>query len=204
MPRPSLSVVIPHWPIDDEVNDALRLCLASLPADCEKIVVVNEGTGFARNVNLGITLAICEYIAVMGNDSVLLDGNFYDLCVPGTVASPLVAGKPGIEPGGLHGACWVAPRDVLDRVGLLDERFEGAFFEDDDFLERLREAGVSRQQVSSVRIESRRIGLTMSKVPDKADAWYEANERRFAQKWGWVPPPTDPELADEPEFKDRR
>ena len=51
-----LSVVVPHWPIDDEVDEALRRCLASLPADCEKLVIVNEGTGFARNVNLGLQI----------------------------------------------------------------------------------------------------------------------------------------------------
>ena len=177
--------------------------MTSLPRDCEKIVVVNDGTGFARNVNLGFALASGEFVAVVGNDSALVDGDFYDLCIPGTVTSPTVVGKPGIEPGGFHGACWVVPDEVLERIGPLDEQFEGAFFEDDDYLARLRAAGVPRREVRSVRVESRRIGLTMSKVPDRADEWYAANEQRFADKWGWVPPPTDPALADDPEFSQR-
>jgi glycosyltransferase involved in cell wall biosynthesis len=204
MDRPSLSVVIPHWPIDHEVDVALRQCISSLPNDCEKIVVVNEGTGFARNVNIGLALATGDYVAVIGNDSVLVEGDLRDLCVPDTVTSPVVVGKPGIEPGGFHGACWVAPRAVLDRVGPLDERFEGAFFEDDDLLARLREAGIPTREIPAVRVQSRRVGLTMSKIPEQADRWYEANERRFEEKWGWVPPPTDPGLADDPEFKQRR
>lgn len=190
-----LSVVIPHWPISAEVDEALRACLRSLPDSCDTFVIVNDGTGFARNVNLGLRLATGEYIAVMTNDTRVLDGDVNDLCVEATVTSPLVVGKPGVEPGGFHGAFWVAPREVLDRVGLLDERFEGAFFEDDDYLARLREAGVPTKQVASVRAESRRIGLTMSKIPKQADAWYAANEKRFEEKWGWVPDPTDPELA---------
>ena len=189
----SLSIVIPHWPLDEEVDEALRTCLASLPADCEKIVVVNEGTGFAVNVNIGLRLATGDYVAVVTNDSQVLEGDIYDLCVPGTVTSPLVVEKPGIEPGGFHGAFWVAPREVLERVGLLDERFEGAFFEDDDYLERLREAGIPTRQIPSVRVWSRRIGLTMSKLPDKGQGWLSKNERLFEAKWGWVPPPTDPE-----------
>jgi hypothetical protein len=40
-----LSVVVPHWPLDHEVDEALSACLVSLPHDCEKIVVVNQGTG---------------------------------------------------------------------------------------------------------------------------------------------------------------
>src|SRR5207249_8231962 len=42
--RPSLTIVIPHWPLDEEVEEALRQCVASLPSDCEKIVVVHSGT----------------------------------------------------------------------------------------------------------------------------------------------------------------
>jgi GT2 family glycosyltransferase len=114
----------------------------------------------------------------------VVDGDVYDLCVPGTVTSPVVLEKPGIEPCGFHGAFWVAPREVLDLVGPLDERFEGGFFEDDDYLERLRKAAVPTRQVASVRVASRRIGLTMSKLPDRGEGWYSANERRFEEKLG--------------------
>lgn len=190
--KPSLSVVVPHWPLDGELNEALRLCLASLPGDCEKIIVVNDGTGFARNVNIGLRLASGDFVGVVTNDSRVVAGDVYDLCARDTVTSPLVLEKPGIDPGGFHGAFWVVPRNVLERVGMLDERFEGAFFEDDDYLERLRREGVATQQVASVRVWSRRIGLTMSKLPDKGQGWLARNERRFEEKWGWVPPPTDP------------
>jgi glycosyltransferase involved in cell wall biosynthesis len=187
-----LSIVIPHWPIDEEVDEALKTCVASLPADSEKIVVVNEGTGFGRNVNIGLRLATGDYVAVVTNDSRIVEGDMHDLCVPGVVTSPVVLEKPGIEPGGFHGAFWVAPREVIDRVGLLDERFEGAFFEDDDYLERLRQAEIPTRQIASVHVWSRRIGLTMSKLPDRGKGWLSENERRFEEKWGWVPPPTDP------------
>ena len=191
-----LSVVVPHWPLDDEVDESLGACVASLPPECEKIIIVNSGTGYARNVNVGLRLANGDYIAVVTNDSRVEEGNVYDLCVEGTVTSPLVQEKPGIDPGGFHGAFWVAPRAVLEQVGLLDERFEGAFFEDDDFLERLRGAGIPVRQIRSVRVWSRRIGLTMSKLPDKGQEWLRRNEGRFQEKWGWVPPPTDPRAAD--------
>jgi glycosyltransferase involved in cell wall biosynthesis len=190
--KPRLTAVVPHWPLDEELDEALRACLGSLPSECEKIVVVNQGTGFAVNVNIGLRLARGDYVAVVTNDSRVVEGDVYDLCVPDTVTSPLVLEKPGVEREGFHGAFWVAPRDVLNRVGLLDERFEGAFFEDDDYLERLRQAGVPTTAIASVRVWSRRIGLTMSKLPDKGKGWLAMNERRFEEKWGWAPPPTDP------------
>jgi glycosyltransferase involved in cell wall biosynthesis len=92
---PDLSVVVPHRPIDEEVDEALRMCLASLPRDCEKIVVVNHGTGFARNVNLGLKLASGDYVAVVTNDSRVVDGDVFDLWVDGTVASPVVSRSRG-------------------------------------------------------------------------------------------------------------
>ena len=92
--QPRLSVVVPHWPLDDEVDAALEVCLASLP-DCEKIVVVNQGTGFAVNVNIGLRLASGEYVAVVTNDTRVVVGDVYDLCVSGTVTSPFVLEKPG-------------------------------------------------------------------------------------------------------------
>ena len=42
---PTLSLVIPHWPLDEETNQALRSCLSSFPAECERIVVVNDRAG---------------------------------------------------------------------------------------------------------------------------------------------------------------
>ena len=192
---PRLSAVVPHWPLDEEVDEALRVCLASLPGDCEKIVVVNQGTGFAVNVNVGLRLATGDYVAVLSNDSRVVAGDVYDLCLPGAVTSPLVLEKPGIEPGGFHSAFWVAPRDVLARVGPLDERFEGAFFEDDDYLQRLRQDGIPTRQIASVRVWSRRIGLTMSKLPDRGQSWLAANERLFEEKWGFTPGPTE---SDDP------
>ena len=189
---PTLSVVIPHWPLDEETNDALRRCVASFPAECERIVVVNEGTGYARNVNVGLSLATGAYIAVVNNDCRLADGDLFDLCVRGTVTSPLVISErqgygESIEPGGFHGSFWVVPRAVLDRVGTLDERFENAYWEDDDFLARLRAAGVQTRQIASVRVKHIG-GLTTVKVPEHRE-WLARNERLFEKKWGRVAPP---------------
>jgi hypothetical protein len=35
----------------------------------------------------------------------------------------------------------------------------------------------------------------MSKLPDKGQGWLERNQRRFEEKWGRVPPPTDPDAT---------
>jgi GT2 family glycosyltransferase len=187
-----LSVVIPHWSLDEETDEALRRCVASFPPECERIVVVNDGTGYGRNVNVGLRLAGGDYVAVVNNDCRLLDGDVHDLCVPDTVTSPLVIGErqgfgESIEPGGFHGCFWVVPRPVLDLVGLLDDRFEWAYWEDDDYIARLHQAGIPTRQVPSVRVKHVG-GLTTVKVPNHRE-WLERNERMFEEKWGRLPPP---------------
>ena len=186
----TLSVVIPHWPIDEQTDAALRDCVASFPAACERLVVVNEGTGYGHNVNIGLRLASGEYVAVVNNDCRVAEGNLDDLCIPGVVTSPLVIGErqgfgESIEPGGFHGCFWVVPRLVLDHVGLIDERYEHAYWEDNDFLTRLRKAGIPTRQVASVRV--RHIGaLSTLKVPEHR-LWLEINQAKFEQKWGSLP-----------------
>ena len=127
---------------------------------------------------------------LVNNDCRLDQGDVYDLCVPDTVASPLVIGERqglGQSLGVFHGCFWVVPRPVLDRVGLLDERFARAYWEDDDFVARVRLAGFAIRQLDSVRV--RHVGgLTTVKVPEHRD-WLVANERRFEEKWGSLPPP---------------
>jgi GT2 family glycosyltransferase len=81
---------------------------------------------------------------------------------------------------------WVVSRAVLNRVGLLDERFERAYWEDDDLLARLRQAGIPTRQVASVRV-AHIGGLTTVKIPEHRK-WLEGNARRFEEKWGWLPP----------------
>lgn len=189
---PVLSIVIPHWPLGEETTDALRRCVASFPLECERVIVVNDGTGYGRNVNIGLGLASGDFIAVVNNDCRLDDGDIYDLCVPETVTSPLVIGErqgfgESVEPGGFHGCFWVVPRPVLDRVGLLDDRFEWAYWEDDDYIARLHEAGIPTRQVPSVRVKHVG-GLTTVKVAEHRD-WLERNEQVFKEKWGWVPLP---------------
>jgi hypothetical protein len=39
---PRLSILIPDWPLDEKTDEAPRLCVASFPSECERVVVVND------------------------------------------------------------------------------------------------------------------------------------------------------------------
>jgi GT2 family glycosyltransferase len=86
--------------------------------------------------------------------------------------------------------CAVARRDVLERAGLLDERYEVGMFEDDDLCETLRRAGYSFAVADDAFVHH--VGqATLSKLDDaRYLATWNANRRRFEKKWRrrWRPP----------------
>lgn len=86
--------------------------------------------------------------------------------------------------------CVALRRDVLTRVGPLDERFGLGMFEDDDYAHRVRNAGlrvVCRDDVFIHHFGQGSLGELC--VRGDYDRLLEENRRRFEEKWGirWEP-----------------
>ena len=85
--------------------------------------------------------------------------------------------------------CVASRRDVLERVGLLDERFGIGLFEDDDYSRRVREAGyrVACARDSYVH-HWRRAAFNRMPTQDYQQL-FDRNRRAFEEKWGvaWTP-----------------
>jgi GT2 family glycosyltransferase len=88
--------------------------------------------------------------------------------------------------------CAALRRDVVERVGLLDERFGLGMFEDDDYVLRLRAAGYRVECAQDVLVHH--FGqATLGKLAATGEygQLFHENRRRFAEKWGseWQPYP---------------
>src|SRR5262249_20224921 len=86
--------------------------------------------------------------------------------------------------------CAALRREVFERVGPLDERFEVGLFEDDDYALRVRAAG--HRVVCAEGVFVHHFGqATLGRLaPDGAyGALFEANRRRWEAKWflPWQP-----------------
>lgn len=170
-----MSVIIPHWPLNEELDLLLEHCVKSIHAD-EIIVVVNDGTGFGKAVNQGLRLAHGDYLFVVNNDTVVLNGNLQDMCIPDTVTVPDITGQVDDMPR----AFYCMPRSVYESIGGYDERFKIGYFEDDDFITRLNKYEVPIRKVQSVEV-SHLGGATMHQLD--RDTIFEANKERFHDKW---------------------
>ncbi len=86
--------------------------------------------------------------------------------------------------------CVAMRRDVFDQIGDLDERYRIGLFEDDDYSERIRAAGLRVVCAEDVFVHHFGQGSFGHLVANGGYAeLHEANRRRFESKWGrpWRP-----------------
>lgn len=84
--------------------------------------------------------------------------------------------------------CVATRRDVLDKVGLLDESYGVGFYEDDDYCKRLAAAGYDIQVVDDVFVHHH-LSASFDKLgSEKKKELMERNKAIFEKRWGtWKP-----------------
>lgn len=178
-----ISLIVPHMPFP-ESDVALKECLDSMIGVDEKLVIVNEGTGYGKAVNTGLKLARGDYLIVANNDTKLIDGTLRSLPDELGVTVPLIDPEPrDNNPRSFF--CvprWVYEKLVEQDGFFFDERFLYGYFEDDDLIKRLNNLKVPIK--TKERVEIHHLdggGLTMKKVGEQA--CFDRNQRVFEEKW---------------------
>lgn len=177
---PKTTLVVPHWPLFPENEGMLKRCIQSIPAD-EKIIIVNEGTGMGKAINKGLELSTGDFIIVSNNDCYLTSGDIQDLCDPEAITLP--DNMPG-NSGDVPRAFYCMPRTIYQQIGGYDEQFTIGYFEDDDLIERWRQAGIPFK-MTRVQV-AHNPGSTLDKMPNR-NVIFEENRKRFIAKWGHAP-----------------
>lgn len=131
-----VSVIIPHYNLSNDLLDLLSNCVASLVGYDELILQFHTGDSFSKAVNKGVARSKGDYIAIVSNDILMLEGSLKDYCKPNTIVRPTLTGQYAKFP------FVVMPRNVWDLVGGLDEDFKVGFYEDKLFLDIARSKGV--------------------------------------------------------------
>lgn len=181
--------------------------------------------GYARGVNKGLREATAPWVCLLNNDTIVGDrwlsemvdvmeseprlgllnpaSNVFGMTpvnsrVVGGV--PVNEGKGGnaqqwVEATGCVGFCLLMRRAVLERVGVLDERFGIGYFEDTDYSVRARAAGYDCG--ISLRAYVFHVGGASFQLVADRDELFRRNEVKFYEKWprerperiAWILPP---------------
>ena len=84
--------------------------------------------------------------------------------------------------------CALLRRDVFDRIGPLDERFEIGMFEDDDYARRLAAEGFRLAVARDSFVHHAGRGSFRALPDEEYLRIFRENRRRYEEKWGTAPP----------------
>lgn len=87
----------------------------------------------------------------------------------------------------LIGFCFLFKREVMDRIGKLDERFSPGHYEDDDFCYRARKAGYRLMVAEDTFIFHHGSASFGKKSEGQLQAIVERSRNLFIEKWGVDP-----------------
>jgi GT2 family glycosyltransferase len=169
-----------------------------------------KNLGFVKAVNQGIDFAVAPYVCIMNNDTVATDG-WLDIMI-GAVEDNADVGllnptsntfshypdsgesiedfalrlrsfKSEIQE--LHCCrffCTVIKREVLEKLGGLDEAYNLGYFDDTDYCKRAQRAGYRTARAKGAYVHHKE--NTSFKNLEDNKALFDSNEKIFLQRWG--------------------
>lgn len=85
------------------------------------------------------------------------------------------------------GLCFLFKRDLMDRIGLLDERYSPGHFEDDDYCYRARNAGYTFRIAGDVFVFHHGSASFAKQDMSQVKHLIDTNKQKFMDKWGVDP-----------------
>ena len=179
-----VSVIIPFMEADEGKIEVLERLLDSLVGADEIIVVENWKAGYGVPINFGLSQATGDFLIVL-NDDLKMDrgASLKDICDSNFVTSPTIDG----EEQDFWGAAFCIPRWIYDTVGGLWEGYRVSYFDDDDYINVLRQNNIPMKCMPFVNFWNvDGGGRTLHTFPDHNDFFAE-NKEKFIERWGGTP-----------------
>lgn len=202
-------IIVDNNSKDPEVRRYLSGVHGSGRIDIEK-VFCEENTGFAGGMNKGMRLSDAPFVCLLNNDCVVTDGwleemisvaeersdvglvnpqsntfgSFPDRSVSITEHAGLLSDKKGrfVELGHAIGFACLVKREVIEKIGYLDEAYEGVCYEDTDYSVRARKAGYISVMAEGAYVFHRE--QASRKNLEGKEKIYSRNKALFENRWG--------------------
>lgn len=173
-----LSVVIPYMESDPGKPALLKQTIDSFIGADEIVISSNWKEGYAVPINRGVRCSHGDFVVVMNDDLIWDGGSLKRLCDEEAVVSPKVNGQS--QP--FWGCAFCVPRWVWDKVGGMWEGYRISYFDDADFYNSLKQAGVSTYCNETVNVQHLEGGRTLHTFADHNE-FFQENHQRFIERW---------------------
>ena len=87
----------------------------------------------------------------------------------------------------LVGFCFLFKRELMNRIGLLDERYSPGHYEDDDYCYRARLAGYRLMIAGDVFVHHQGSASFFKRPKEEVEQLVKTNYTKFLEKWGVDP-----------------
>jgi len=190
--------------IDNASEKDAKKRLDSLKAENAESVIVITNTrnmGFVKAVNQGMRFSDAPYLCILNNDTTVTPGWLNEMIDIFKVSREVGIVNPSsntfcdvYEPsaGNLKGKyqelsgarafAVVIKKEVIEKIGYLDEAFGMGYFDDVDYSKRAKQAGFKTVKARSAFVYHDE-SASFSKIAEKRDIFRE-NEKKFIMKWG--------------------
>lgn len=175
-----ISVIIPHYEVNLEKRKLLLRCLSSVAGQYDELIIIaDKRFNLASKINDGLKKASGDFIIVASDDIKLEKGTLRDLCDISCVTTPKVIGSVDKL---FHGYMWCMPRNILNRVGLMWEGYDGFYFDDSDYWMMIESKGYRIEKKNEVVILHDHPASTLKHLVKSGQE--EKNKQLFISRWG--------------------
>lgn len=145
------SILWQHYDPEHRVCDMAMKSLHSIVSNSvghDYEIIPVDRKGLIKDINRAMSQARGEYIIVIANDCFIEDPEWLlKFPIPGTISGWHGSGGEFYEGVVDFSAAFCMPRDVMEKIGPMDERFEGYGYADDDYFYRAKQLGIPFQVV---------------------------------------------------------
>lgn len=148
-----------------------------------KVITPGKNLGVAASWNL-----LCRMAFDNDFDNILLlNDDIY--CGYGTevVLKAIENSKTGIVQSFHNWSVLLLSKKLYEKIGAFDEVFYPAYYEDSDYLYRLKLNGILHEVDASLNPEIALRSMTQEKNPELVNESMQANRLRYIDKWGGSP-----------------
>ena len=140
--------------------------------------------------NLGVASSwnyLCDVIFETNDYAVIVNDDVYLGYNEDVINTAINNDFTGIIQSCNSWSIFIISKALYNYIGKFDEVFYPAYYEDSDYLYRLKLAGLRQTVDSTLNPSIVRISQTYEKDPDMVNASMKVNRLRYERKWGGMP-----------------
>lgn len=145
---------------------------------------------YEEDKNIGVAASwnkLCKIIFEKHNHALILNDDVYLGYNTDTINSVIKKYEYSLVQSFVSWSVILMSKYMYDYIGDFDETFYPAYYEDSDYLYRMKLKGIRQDVEAELNPQTVRISMTQERDPELVNASMQANRLRYIEKWGNSP-----------------